>query len=233
MDPVTHDQSGAMRFAEDPIGVVLHDTHKVVEIIGMGGMGTVYAAVHVRLARKRYAIKMLRPDVLKAPDMYARFRREAEIATELKHPNIVEVQDFYTTSWGMPCIVMEYLEGEDLAATVHREGALKPAAVISILGQVASALRAAHLKGIVHRDMKPENIFLSLRDNGEVLAKVLDFGISKIRDSGSIVTQDNALLGTAFYMSPEQAHPTIFLFSCGGSSETGNCYVDRIKMTCK
>ena len=191
------------------IGTVLHDTHRVVKQIGQGGMGTVYEAVHVRLAKKRCAIKILRADVLKIPDMYARFRREAEIATELGHPNIVEVQDFYQTSWGTPCIVMELLEGEDFASALERQGAFQPVKLLSILNQVASALHAAHQRGVVHRDMKPENIFLSPRPGGGPLAKVLDFGISKIRDSGSVVTQDNSLMGTAFYMSPEQARGAV------------------------
>ena len=186
------------------VGRVLHDTHKILRLVGRGGMGAVYEAHHVRLIKKRYAVKVL--DLRQAEDKtnYVRFRREAEIVTDLGHPNIVEVLDFYETRDGRVCTVMEYLEGEDLAAVLKREGKLQPWQVVEIATQVGSALRAVHEKGIVHRDLKPANIFISSGAAGGLRVKVLDFGISKIRDSSSL-TGDRMVLGTPHYMAPEQA----------------------------
>ena len=195
--------------ASDPlVGRVLHDTHEILRLIGRGGMGAVYEARHVRLTRKRFAVKVL--DLRQAEDEtnYARFRREAEISTALGHPNIIEVLDFYETRDGRVCTVMEYLEGEDLAALLKRKGKLPPRQVAVIAAQVGSALRAVHDKGIVHRDLKPANIFISPGALGVVRVKVLDFGISKIRDSRSL-TGDRMVLGTPHYMAPKQAEGKI------------------------
>ena len=186
------------------IGKVFHDTYRIKRKVAEGGMGAIYEAEHARLSNKRYAVKLLHPSVTSAPDIFARFRREAEIASSLGHPNIVEVLDFYQTEQGQPYMVMEYLEGEDLAGRLRTVKRLEPALVLGLVDQVASALQAAHDKGIVHRDMKPENIFLARDPAAGEVAKVLDFGISKIRHSQSVVTRDNSLLGTPFYMSPEQ-----------------------------
>ncbi len=117
----------AERFDTDAlVGQVLHDTYRVRRRMAEGGMGVVYEAVHARLARKRFAIKVLHRAAARMPDVYERFRREAEIATELGHPNIVDVLDFYHTEDGQPYLVMEYLEGEDLACRLARVGRLEP-----------------------------------------------------------------------------------------------------------
>lgn len=189
----------------DLIGKVLHDTHRITRLIGYGGMGEVYEAVHVRLSKKRVAIKVLRDRMIGAQGIYARFRREAEIATDLGHPNIVEVQDFYDTDDGRPCIVMELLEGESLHALLERCGGLPPTRMCEIASQVGRALQTAHDNGIVHRDLKPANIFICDRsaDKPEVV-KLVDFGISKIRDSNTQLTGNRDVLGTPHYMSPEQ-----------------------------
>jgi len=191
------------------IGQVLHDSYQLTRVLGEGGMGTVYEAVHVRLAKKRFAIKVLHAEVLNLPAVFARFRREAEIATELGHPNIVDVLDFNHTDEGEPYMVMEFLEGEDLAHRLRRTGRLPVSEVIAVMQQVGSGLQAAHDQGIVHRDMKPDNIFLVRQPGGGFQAKVLDFGISKIRHSTSVVTRENAVMGTPQYMSPEQAQGAV------------------------
>ena len=187
------------------MGQILGDQYCIKRKIAEGGMGVVFEAEHVRLTKKRFAVKILHPSIKEDKEVYVRFRREAEIATELGHRNIVDVLDFNETEDGQPYMVMEYLEGEDLAGVYAREGRLSHDQVIGIMECVASALGAAHAKGIVHRDMKPENIFVARDSEGDILIKVLDFGISKIKHSKSVVTQDHSVMGTPFYMSPEQA----------------------------
>ena len=191
--------------SKDPlVGQVLHDTHEIVRLIGQGGMGEVYEAVHKRLRKQRFAVKVLHAKMVENEKIFARFQREAEIATEIGHPSIVYVTDFYEID-GRPCMVMEYLEGEDLSQLLAREGKLPPAEVLRIMEQVGSALQAVHDKGVIHRDMKPANIFMvASSTGGEPRVKVLDFGISKIRDSNTGLTGDHSVLGTPHYMSPEQ-----------------------------
>jgi serine/threonine-protein kinase len=188
------------------VGSVIAGTYKIEALLGRGGMGAVFLASHTRLAGKQVAIKILHTE-LDAADIVARFRREAEIAAKLNHPNIVGVIDYNVTPDGMPYLVLDYLEGETLAQCIAR-GPLPLDQVLSIVRQVGSALAAAHRAGIVHRDLKPQNIFLvpTEVDGRHVeIAKVLDFGISKIRGSQTVKTQDSALLGTPQYMAPEQA----------------------------
>ena len=194
---------------KDPlIGQVLHDTHEVVRLLGEGGMGTVYEARHVRLRKQRFAVKVLHGKMTDDPTLMSRFQREAEIATEIGHPNIVYVLDFYETDNRRPCMVMEYLEGQDLLNLLKQKPRLSEENTLDIVQQVASALKAVHERGIVHRDLKPANIFLAQRPDGSRRVKVLDFGISKIRDS-STLTGTNMILGTPHYMSPEQGEGEI------------------------
>ena len=152
-------------------------------------------------------LQFLLPSVNADPDAYARFRHEAEIASRLGHPNIVEVHDFDQLSNGVPYIVLELLRGETLADRL-RHGPLLLESALEIARQVGSALSAAHNQGIVHRDLKTANIFLcsyGSTDPGHARVKVLDFGISKIKDSDTVHTQASVLMGTPRYMSPEQA----------------------------
>ena len=197
-----------VRTSEQFIGQVLDGTYKLTRAIGQGGMGSIYEAVHVRLPKKRFAVKLLRSEAARVPDLFARFRREAEVTTEIGHPNIVDVMDFHEMEDGRPYMIMEYLEGENLANRLAEEGRMPPEDVLLLAQQVGSALQAAHDHGIVHRDMKPENIYLLDSDDG-LKAKVLDFGISKIQHSKSIVTEDHSLLGTVYFMSPEQAEGAV------------------------
>ncbi|MDB4953877.1 MAG: serine/threonine protein kinase [Myxococcales bacterium] len=188
------------------VGSVIADTYTIEGLLGRGGMGAVFVASHKRLPGKKVAIKMLHADI-SSDEVLARFKREAEIASRLGHPNIVEVHDFNVLPDGTPYLVLELLEGATLAQRL-REGPIPVEQVMTIVRQIGSALAAAHREGIVHRDLKPQNIFLVPTEvQGQVveIAKVLDFGISKIRGSQTVKTQDSALLGTPQYMAPEQA----------------------------
>jgi len=188
------------------VGSVVAETYQVTRLLGRGGMGAVWEASHLRLPGKRVAIKVLHTDVATDQEALARFRREAEIATRLDHPNIVEVHDFNSLPDGQPYLVLELLLGESLDARIRR-GPIPPDQVVRIAGQIAGALSAAHRAGVVHRDLKPQNVFLVPREDevGGELVKVLDFGISKIRGSQTVKTNDSTLLGTPQYMAPEQA----------------------------
>lgn len=187
-------------------GAVLRGTYEITSLLGEGGMGKVFAARHVRLP-KQVAVKILKSELKLSPDIVARFRREAEIASRLGHPNIVEVLDFDTLPGGTPFLVLEFLKGRSLAQRLER-GALSLEETQEIALQVGSALLAAHQAGVVHRDLKPDNIFLLPGDSTGTTrhrVKLLDFGISKLADSRTVKTQDSVLIGTPRYMSPEQA----------------------------
>jgi eukaryotic-like serine/threonine-protein kinase len=194
--------------AHEPIslGGVVGDTYRVTRLLGRGGMGAVWAAEHVRLPGRQVAVKVLLSPGVAEGEPFARFRREAEIASRLGHPNIVQVLDFNTLPAGEPYIVLELLEGETLAQRLQR-GPMELDEALTVARQVGSALQAAHRVGVVHRDLKPDNVFLCApRDETSgVQAKVLDFGISKIRGSQTVATQDAVLMGTPQYMAPEQA----------------------------
>jgi len=198
-------QNSSARSTVD-VGSVIAGTYTIEALIGRGGMGAVFVASHNRLPGKKVAIKVLHAE-LGGDEILARFKREAQIASLLSHPNIVHIEDYNVTSDGMPYLVLEYLQGESLAQRL-RAGPLTVEQMSSIIRQVGSALAAAHAKGIVHRDLKPQNIFLvpsEIDGQTREIAKVLDFGISKMRDSQTVKTQDSALLGTPQYMAPEQA----------------------------
>lgn len=185
-------------------GLELAETYRLIRQLGKGGMGEVWEAEHLRLPRK-VAIKFLLMGGQGNSELESRFQREAEIASSLKHPHIIDVHDFNVLADGTPYIVMEHLEGQDLRARLEA-GPLQLEETLAITRQVASALSVAHGSNVVHRDLKPENIFLCESHDGRLHAKVLDFGISKLRNSvNSFATQEHTLLGTPGYMSPEQA----------------------------
>ncbi len=208
-----------------PLGTVLRETYEVAGVLGRGGMGTVFLANHLRLPGRQVAIKVLRHDAGMGAEVFVRFRREAEIASKLGHPNIVEVLDFDSLDDGSPYMVMECLRGQPLSRRL-RKGPLTLEEVFSYARQMGSALQAAHRAGIVHRDLKPGNVFLVPTEVGGVAmqhVKLLDFGISKVIDSQSVHTQGGILLGTPQYMAPEQAtgkngevdpRTDIFAFGC-------------------
>jgi eukaryotic-like serine/threonine-protein kinase len=184
-------------------GMVVAETFEVERLLGRGGMGEVWLARHLRLAGKQVALKVLHTEGTLPAEALARFQREGEIAARLEHPNIVQVIDFNRLPSGQPFIVMEYLKGESLAARLKR-GPMSPDEVSLVMRQVGSALHTAHGASVIHRDLKPENIFLVPTGLGDQV-KVLDFGISKLSDGGTMQTTDSVLMGTPLYMSPEQA----------------------------
>ena len=183
-------------------GVVIADTYLVESLLGQGGMGAVWLASHQRLAGRKVAIKVLH-GAAPGDELLTRFRHEAEAAAKIGHAHIVATLDYNTLPTGQPYIVMEHLEGEPLSARLAR-GAFEPVEAVRLLTQIAQALHAAHQAGVVHRDLKPDNIFLCRTDDAP-LVKVLDFGISKVRDSDTLKTADAVVMGTPCYMSPEQA----------------------------
>ena len=186
------------------LGRTLGGAYRVERLIGKGGMGAVYEASHTRVER-RFALKVLNDRYADDPQVMARFKREAMLGSRLGHDHIVEVLDFNRTEEGFPYLVMELLEGEDLQQLLTRRRRLPLEHAAALLRQAVLALTAAHAEGVVHRDLKPENIFICSQKDGQAKVKVLDFGISKVLDSESIITQQSAVLGTPHFMSPEQA----------------------------
>ncbi|MCA9666246.1 MAG: serine/threonine protein kinase, partial [Myxococcales bacterium] len=186
------------------IGSVIRDTYRLERHIGAGAMGTVYAASHVRSA-ERFAIKVLRGLAVNNPRAVARFEQEASAISSIAHPHLVEVFEYGRSKAGVPYIVMELLEGHDLARRLDQRGRFAPREAVSLLVQTAAALQAVHEAGIVHRDLKPTNIFLCRRGDRDDFVKLLDFGISKVLGSAVDETGTNQVLGTPRFMSPEQA----------------------------
>ncbi|HEV8320308.1 MAG TPA: protein kinase [Myxococcota bacterium] len=190
----------------DPLIGKSFGNYRLTRQLGEGGMGTVYLGEHP-LIGKKVALKVLHSDLARDEDIVARFFTEARAVCRIGHEHIVDIIDFgKTPEWTY--FVMEYLDGEALAATLQREGALPVARAVKIASQTASALSASHKLGIVHRDLKPENIFITKRGSDVDFVKVLDFGIAKLTgdaaSSSSHKTRAGVLLGTPYYMSPEQ-----------------------------
>lgn len=185
------------------VGTLLGQEYRVVECLGAGGMGTVYVVEHVHL-KKQFAAKVLNPEMARKPDAVARFELEAISASRLDHDNIVNVVNFGRADDGTVYLVMELLRGQTLDQRLRR-GPVSDEEVVGILVPVCRALAAAHGAGIVHRDMKPENVFLARRSD-RLTVKVLDFGVSKIKETKlaeAKLTQTGQVLGSPLYMSPE------------------------------
>jgi serine/threonine-protein kinase len=191
----------------DRIGQLISGRYLISSLIGAGGMGAVYLAEHTHM-RKRFALKLLHPDQAKNEEVVARFRREAEAAGHVEHPNIVAATDFGQTEDGAFFLVLEYVDGITLRATLAR-GPLSAPRALYVARQIALALERAHDVGIVHRDLKPENVMLVTRDGDPDFVKVLDFGVARFDPptgaSGQFLTQAGMVMGTPSYMSPEQA----------------------------
>jgi tRNA A-37 threonylcarbamoyl transferase component Bud32 len=192
------------------VGATLADRYAIVRRIGEGGMGAVYEARH-SIIGKRVAIKVLLEKFLENEELIARLLQEARLASSIGHQNIVDVTDFGTTRDGRAFVVMEFLEGEPLSELIMRDAPLPVERSLGIVKQVASALVAAHAKGIVHRDVKPENVYL-VRRGDQDFVKVVDFGVSKAvrsrEEAGSEwqrLTRTGTVLGTPLFMPPEQA----------------------------
>ncbi|MGZ8696267.1 MAG: protein kinase domain-containing protein, partial [Gaiellaceae bacterium] len=181
------------------VGETIAERYELEEVVGHGGMSTVYKA-HDSLLERNVALKVLHQQYNEDEDFVERFKREARSVAQLQHPNIVTVID-RGEEGGRQYIVFEYINGENLKELVVRKGRLDVRAALEIAREIARALAFAHGSGLVHRDVKPQNVLL----NGDGRAKVTDFGIARSLDVEHGVTQTGTILGTSNYIAPEQA----------------------------
>jgi serine/threonine protein kinase len=190
------------------VGDLVSGKYRLLRTLGVGGMGSVWAARN-ELTNRDFAIKFLRADLAKNRESLQRFFNEARACGQIKHAAVVEVYDMGQAEDGTPYLVMELLEGEGLDHRIARSGIFRPGEAAACIAFVARGLEEAHVRGLVHRDLKPGNLFFALDDRGEVAPKVLDFGVSKatsdVTDLDMIKTNTGAVLGSPAYMSPEQA----------------------------
>jgi serine/threonine protein kinase len=195
------------------IGQVIDGKYRVERLVGQGGMGSVYAGTHVHIGR-RVALKVLHLSAGPELEVVKRFEREAQAAARIGNDHILDVIDFGSLPDGSRYIVCEFLDGETLATRMEREHQLTPGELIPIARQLLNGLSAAHAAGVVHRDLKPDNIFLLRHKAGWAdFVKIIDFGISKFQavsgdESGMRMTATGVVMGTPFYLSPEQARGT-------------------------
>ncbi len=188
----------------DPlVGRTIDGRYQVEGVLGQGGMGVVYKAKHVVLG-KALAIKVLKADVSRDQEIIARFRQEAQSASGIGSQHIIDISDFGQLSDGSTYFVMEMLDGRELTKVIENDRPIPPERVVNVAKQLCDALGAAHERGIVHRDMKPDNVFLIKRGNTKDFVKVLDFGIAKVGGASSKLTRAGQVFGTPHYMSPEQ-----------------------------
>jgi tRNA A-37 threonylcarbamoyl transferase component Bud32 len=188
-------------------GSEIAERYRIIRLLGSGGMGNVYLAEHMSIG-KEVAIKTLNLDYARRKTLRERFLREARSASQIRHPNVVDITDFGSTKEGAPFIAMEYLDGEDLKQTLDREGRLPFERARHLILQICRALQAAHDKGFIHRDVKPANCFRIEHGGVPDFIKVVDFGIAKTTSGAgdaSELTKTGVIVGTAAYMSPEQA----------------------------
>jgi len=192
-------------------GVLIAGRYRLVRRIGAGGMGEVWEAAH-ELTSKHVAVKVLNATYARQPEVRARFLQEARAACVVRHPNVVQIHDVVEAPDGSPAMVMDLLTGESLGERCERRGALPLAEIATFLAPAVDAIAAAHAMGVVHRDLKPDNLFLERQVDGRVHVRVLDFGIAKMlpnanheKSGDHALTKTGAVLGTPYYMSPEQA----------------------------
>jgi serine/threonine-protein kinase len=189
---------------DERLGTRLSDRYELRRIAGQGASAVLYAA-HDHLLSRDVAVKVMKPQgALSGSGERERFRREAQTLARLRHPHLVEVYDVGDTDDDVPCVVMELLEGETLAARLEREGCIAIEGLLALMLPLMGALCRAHDVGVVHRDVKPANIFLAQRSSGHLVPKLLDFGIAKAEHHSGI-TSTGLALGTPAYMAPEQA----------------------------
>ncbi|MFW6023874.1 MAG: serine/threonine-protein kinase, partial [Myxococcota bacterium] len=191
--------------ADPLIGRVLEDRYRIVSVLGRGGMGVVYKVEHVHIG-KLMATKLLAGELSRNKEVQKRFRREAEAASRLSHPNTVQIFDF-GQSEGLTYLVMEYVEGTDLGGVIKQSGGMDLVRAARICAQICASLAEAHACGIVHRDVKPENVMVTRARSDPDFVKVLDFGLAKLRegsDPTATVTRAGHIVGTPYYMAPEQ-----------------------------
>jgi serine/threonine-protein kinase len=189
------------------VGLAVGGKYEIRRVLGVGGMGVVCEAIHQDLG-KRVAVKLIDKSMKESELIVARFRREAKAAGKIKSEHIVDVTDVGADPRVGLYMVMEHLAGEDLSTRLEKDKRLDVKTAVMIAHQIARGLAKAHEAGVIHRDLKPANVFLTTRDNGQMLVKLLDFGVSKLlgEDPGSArITGSGAPIGTPLYMSPEQA----------------------------
>jgi tRNA A-37 threonylcarbamoyl transferase component Bud32 len=186
------------------VGQIIGGRYRLTKLLGEGGMGAVYKATHINIT-KEVAVKLLHPEISQNPEAVTRFKQEAQSASSIGHPNIIGIDDFFALEDSRVCLIMEFLKGEPLNDVMLKPGGLEPLQTIDIMLQVCDGLHAAHQKGIIHRDMKPENVFLADVHNRQIV-KILDFGIAKVTgNEDNNLTKTGTVFGTPHYMSPEQA----------------------------
>lgn len=198
--------SGAAHDAAQLGQILLSDGREKIAIdsvIGAGGMSIVYGGVH-RVTGQAVAVKVMRSEHAQLPELVARFQREAEILASLGSPGVVRLLDCDVTSTGLPYIVLERLEGRDLGELLENRGRLRMQEAVSIVLDIARVLGPIHRKGIVHRDIKPDNVFLETGVDGSLGVKLVDFGVALARRGRHQLTQPGTTMGTPRYMSPEQ-----------------------------
>src|ERR1700693_3972563 len=183
---------------EELVGTLLAERYEILELLGQGGMGAVYKARDTELERL-VALKLIRADLAGNPEILRRFKQELILAREVTHRNVIRIFDLGQAK-GFKFITMEFVEGRDLRAVIREKGKLSPEETVRIISQVCRALESAHAAGVVHRDLKPQNIMLDAKDR----VYVMDFGIAHSLETPGM-TQTGALMGTPEYMSPEQA----------------------------
>ena len=205
-----HDGEVLQESPQDFVGRVIDGKYQVESFIAQGGMGAVYRARHILLG-DQVVIKTLRPEMRGNSEWLKRFQREGKAARAFRHPNSVTVYDLSAGTDGLIYMVMEFVEGHTLDKELNRRGRFTPQDALAVLEPVADVLDSAHARGVVHRDLKPENIMLGRDDRGGTVVKVLDLGIAKMVGAGDVhaggatsLTVAGQLLGTPYYMSPEQ-----------------------------
>jgi serine/threonine protein kinase len=198
-----HATAEESRPADPLLGSVVDERYEVEIVLGEGGMGTVYRARH-RVLDKKLALKVLRADLSRDADLGLRFLREAKAAASIAHPSVVQITDFGNLPSGQPYFVMELLTGASLSQIVRKGGPIPAGRAVRLLMQMVDALAAAHQVGVVHRDLKPDNILVCPTAQGSEVVKVLDFGLAKVAGQ-SRLTKAGLVFGTPHYMSPEQA----------------------------
>jgi serine/threonine protein kinase len=201
LEPVRQEGSSGDRY----VGRTIKGRYQIIKKLGEGGMGAVYLAEQISMAR-RVAIKVLQGNYASDDEFIGRFRREARLAASLNHPYIVTVHDFDQGEDGLLFIAMEYVDGQPLTNIIRRDGPLDIGRAVRLGVQIAEGLEAAHRTGVIHRDIKPDNIMVVGEEDVEKV-KLMDFGIARLRDTGSMsrLTRAGVIMGTPAYMAPEQA----------------------------
>jgi serine/threonine protein kinase len=195
-----------MSHPDERLGMIVGGKYRISRFLAEGGMGTVYEAQHL-VVKRRFAVKFLRSELAQRRDMLARFKLEAESAGSLESENVAAALDFGVTNQGAPYLVMEYLDGISLADLLSSHGPLPVERAADLVVQTCAGIQRAHDAGVMHRDLKPRNLFVCRRSDGTDLVKIVDFGVAKLLDQGAAsgLTATGAMVGTPSYMSPEQA----------------------------